>query len=285
MTNPLEPNLIVCPSNNDVIEQLNSLIVGISQDAIKSRGYFKIALSGGSLASFLSNINDAFIKAGIDNPMYHCWYILLADERCVPYEHEDSNLGLLQTKFLSKTTIPMNQIYGIDVTLLNGSTENIAIDYEKKLNHVFELSSDHLLDLAVLGFGPDGHTCSLFPNHILLQENIKLIASIDNSPKPPSKRITMTYRVLNEMVRYIIFCGVGDSKAPILQNSFTNINEILKSIDNNNDGNTVQKLHANYISPPPFPCIMVQPESSLPDSMIDSRINWIVDKEAIKGKA
>ena len=96
---------------------------------------FTIALSGGSLPSLLSTLPQAFQGKNVD-PCWGKWHVLLADERCVPNDHEDSNLGEIQTHMLSKIGIPANQIYGIDDSLLSeknsNSTNDVADAYIKQ---------------------------------------------------------------------------------------------------------------------------------------------------------
>lgn len=274
MVVPAYASLAVASSKGGIAGLLNAAIVKICVDAIKARGVFCVALSGGSNASFLSSIDDAFRAAGQD-PKYDCWHVILADERCVPTEDPDSNLGLLQEKFLSKVPIPANQIYGIDQAKRMDSTEAVAKDYEATVKKVMQLSGG-LIDLCVLGFGPDGHTCSLFPDHQLLSETQKWVAAIEDSPKPPPKRITLTFPILNTKTRHVIFCGAGNSKSPILKEIFSSV--VLDSTESNviDSG----RYKATMAVAPPYPCAMVSPDTS-PD--FDNTIEWIVDSEAMDG--
>lgn len=68
----------------------------------------------------------------------------------------------------------------------------------------------------LLGMGPDGHTCSLFPGHKLLEETDALVAPIADSPKPPPQRITMTYPLINN-AKLCIFALSGQGKADMVQ--------------------------------------------------------------------
>lgn len=290
MSGSPSPTLLVAPSKAELPPVLCNAIVGLASEAISKRNVFSIALSGGSLPKFLGNLPDAFAERGID-PKWDSWHVFLADERCVPITSEDSNLKSIASNFLDKegVGIPKDQIYGIDAALTeqllkeeeqddkadaDATTEAIAVQYEERLRNVLP---DSMLDLAVLGFGPDGHTCSLFPGHPLLTlEGGKFVASIVDSPKPPPRRITLTLEFLNGHTDHIIVCGAGASKNPIIEKVFDLGDDCKKADEKKEDetAGTCQTLLPKLVSPPPYPCSMVTPKQSL---------TWVVDADAMAG--
>jgi len=263
--------LLIAPSKSSIADVLSDPIIQSCKSALHSRDAFTVALSGGSLPSFLQTLPQAFEQAGVD-PQWEKWHVLLADERCVVATDADSNLGSIQSNFTNLVPIPKSQVYGIDEALLGGSTEAVAAAYEKKVLKPLLKKCGGMLDCVLLGFGPDGHTCSLFPNHPLLSEQTRLVAPIDDSPKPPSSRVTLTFPVLNKLSRQIIFCGAGSSKCPILDAVFESTIEVERP-KNLADG--AKALKVVMADPAPYPCGMVRTEQGGDDLV------WIVDAAAV----
>jgi 6-phosphogluconolactonase len=262
---PLPPaqyaKVLIAKNKDDVPHRLLPLLVQQSQRAIRDRGIFVIALSGGSLPQMLSKLADTFRHLSVD-PHWDKWHVLLADERCVPTSDEDSNLGSIQSHLLDFCHIPKSQIYGIDESKLDYSTEVQARDYEQKVRSVLA-KSNGMLDVALLGFGPDGHTCSLFPDHPQqLDERTRWVIGIEDSPKPPPRRITLTLGLLNECARTVIFVGAGATKEPVL-------NQVFERLEGRQGADAYVKIQTN---PPPFPCAMVTPQTHLV---------WVIDAAAM----
>ena len=146
-----------------------------------------------------------------------CRQVYYADERAVPLDHEDSNHKLCMDVLFSKVIIPPENIHHIDASLLD-DPEELADSYERQL--ILEFASKDsarfpVFDLILLGIGPDGHTASLFPGHSLLAEEDRWVASLDDSPKPPPKRITLTYSVINHASK-VAFVATGEGKQDVL---------------------------------------------------------------------
>ena len=72
-----------------------------------------------------------------------------------------------------------------------------------------------VFDVLLLGMGPDGHTCSLFPGHKEVENTTDIVTYIEDSPKPPKQRITLTLPVLNN-ASHVFFIVTGKDKKSCL---------------------------------------------------------------------
>jgi len=213
---PSPPVLYSFASTDALVDGLAAFILKVQHDAINKKGRFTIALSGGSLPKMLKGLIGA---QGVE---WEKWQVFFADERAVPLTDPDSNYLLCKNEFFSKIPqILSKNIHSIDTSLLD-DLEELADDYESKLIAEFAQKDSArfpVFDLILLGMGPDGHTCSLFPGHELLSEDGRWVAYLDDSPKPPPKRITFTFPVLNHALR-VAFVAAGEGKQDVLSTIF-----------------------------------------------------------------
>jgi 6-phosphogluconolactonase len=67
-------------------------------------------------------------------------------------------------------------------------------------------------DIVLLGVGPDGHCCSLFPDHPSSRDLSASVIPVRNSPKPPPLRLSLSFDGLNA-ANEIWVVASGDGKA------------------------------------------------------------------------
>ncbi|KAL4068357.1 hypothetical protein V8B97DRAFT_2009018 [Scleroderma yunnanense] len=208
---PNPPVLYSFPSASDLSPALAQFIAKAQKESLEKKGRFTVALSGGSLPKQLKDlIGNAAIK-------WDKWQVFYADERVVPLDHPDSNHHLCMSELFEHVPIPHQNIHTLDPTFLD-DLEELSDAYEQQLIREFaqrDTARFPIFDLILLGIGPDGHTCSLFPGHELLREEDRWVAYIENSPKPPPKRITFTFPVVNHAAR-VAFVATGEGKVDIL---------------------------------------------------------------------
>jgi 6-phosphogluconolactonase len=175
-----------------------------AQQAITARGRFACALTGGSAAKVLY---PRLAQARLDWSAVHFFY---GDERCVPATHPDSNHALASAA-LGATGATFHPIDGTQPPV------DAARDYARELMP---------LDVVHLGMGPDGHVCSLFPGHPLLSETARQVAFLEDSPKPPAQRVTLTLPGLRS-AQALWFLVMGEAKSAAVREALTQVDSPL----------------------------------------------------------
>lgn len=212
----MEPTVLIAENNEKVALELIQ-VIKVSIDNAQDKDNVVIGLSGGSLPKFLVAAMKTDLGKVID------WTkvtFIFCDERMVAFDDPESTYGLYKELFKNNfPSITEEQFLRVDVDL---DVETAAKDYEHRLKKL--MGEKPIADLLLLGMGPDGHTCSLFPGHELLEEEEKVVASIKDSPKPPPERVTLTYPVLNA-AKVVAFVSTGEGKKEMIKNILKDKNE------------------------------------------------------------
>ncbi len=194
--------LTACPDAGTVAQRAAEHITRALAAARAERGAAHLALSGGTTpgATFELLGGEPEALAGTQ-----IWF---ADERCVPPEDEESNFLLAERTLLGPAKIAPEAVHRMRGEL--GPDEGAAA-YAAELAALG--AAPPVLDLIVLGIGPDGHVASLFPGAGTLDAGEDTVAlGVSDSPKPPPERITLSLPVLRA-ARGCLLLATGAGKA------------------------------------------------------------------------
>ncbi|XP_075695788.1 GDH/6PGL endoplasmic bifunctional protein-like [Rhinoderma darwinii] len=203
-------NTMVSNWAEPLIQKLAQDIQTAAEEAVKSKGTFHLALSGGSspvaLFQRLSKHHYGF-------PWKHT-HLWMVDERCVPFTDTDSNFGSLERHLLQHVRVPYVNIHPMPVyknQRLCAEEDNGTKDYAQEISALVSNSS---FDLVLLGLGNDGHTASIFPGS---QDGItgdKLVV-FSESPLKPINRMSLSLPLINKAQRVLVLV-LGKGKHDII---------------------------------------------------------------------
>jgi 6-phosphogluconolactonase len=201
----------------DVSPDLESLAMRLADWLVarlaETTGPFAFNLSGGSTPKTLYQLlaTEAY-RRKIDWERMH---IFFGDERFVPWDHADSNYRMAREAMLSKVPIPAENVHPVRTD--EATPEAAAADYEAALKRFYGKATldipRPLFAVTLLGLGDDGHTASLFPGTVALNERQKWVTAVVGAK--PEPRITMTYPTL-ESSAATIFLIAGAAKREML---------------------------------------------------------------------
>jgi 6-phosphogluconolactonase len=179
----------------------------------RSGDIFTLAVSGGRSPA------STYEQLGTKNIDWKKVFVFLADERMVGHNDGNSNFRFIKETLLDKSDLPDENIFEPDTTLPDPNLT--ASVYEKSIRSFFETHEVGkelpAFDLICLGIGDDGHTASLFPGVIELDEKDKLIVATKAPDQIPVKdRISFTLKLINN-AGCVMFIVSGKNKGSIVK--------------------------------------------------------------------
>ena len=212
--------------------------------AIDERGAAHVALTGGSSAVALyRELAEPEWFEAIDWGGVHLWW---GDDRFVPVDHPDSNIGLAYSMLLASGArsgesgsigatavdvaspggpglpIPADNVHPFEIDEALGESdagELVAQRYAEALREHLPRGAGDLpaFDVILLGVGPDGHILSVFPGSAALEPGAPLVLAVPapEHVEPHLPRVTLNPRLL-EAAGLVVVMASGVKKADVL---------------------------------------------------------------------
>jgi 6-phosphogluconolactonase len=187
--------------------------VEVVSAAIAQRGRAAVALTAGSIMekvwAALSGTAADMDWSKVD--------IFWGDERFVPSGSDERNdvpaekILFATAPFSAATRYsmpPAGGEYGEDLDAAAAGYAATLRDARRESDHG-EVPN---FDVALIGVGPDGHCCSLFPDHPSARDLSAPVIPVRNSPKPPPLRLSLSFDALNSTEEIWVVAS-GDGKA------------------------------------------------------------------------
>ncbi len=205
----ITPETLVFDDKSELIATAARRFVDLVTHAQSERGVASVVLTGGSNGI-------AILRALAADSGHIDWgrvELFWGDDRFVPTDDPERNYGQACEALLDHVPVdparvhqmaPSDGVFGDDI-------DAAAKDYADLLMKVGTGAVPHF-DLHLLGMGGEGHINSLFPHTAATAESEKTVVAVEDSPKPPPRRITLTLPVVNR-AKSVWFLVTGEDKA------------------------------------------------------------------------
>lgn len=176
------------------------ILVEAIQSLLEVKSKVIVAVPGGrSVCGIFQKLAE---DDGIDWPRVH---LFMVDERLVPPDHPESNFRLVAESLGGR--VPATSLHPF---VYDAAAEDNGVgEYERQL-----VQLGGRFDVVLVSSGEDCHIASIFPNHPATVAGGKKFVLLENSPKPPLRRMTATPALIAEaQVGLLLFFGADKGQA------------------------------------------------------------------------
>ncbi|MFD6896574.1 6-phosphogluconolactonase [Rhodococcus sp. NPDC060086] len=168
-----------------------------------------VLTGGGTGIAVLEHVRRA--QGGID---WSAVNVFFGDERFLPSGHSDRNEVQARAALLDLVPIDPARIHAMPALGEDGCTtpQESAARYAKMLAQHSPDGTVPIFDVHLLGMGGEGHVNSLFPHTDAVREGDEFVVGLDDSPKPPPARVTLTLPAVRRS-RQVWLLVTGEAKA------------------------------------------------------------------------
>jgi 6-phosphogluconolactonase len=209
--------VIVSATAEQLAQDVAERVIARLTEVLTRRDRAAVALTAGSIMESVWNrLSRQADAAQVDWSRVDVFW---GDERFVPADSHDRNDAPAERTLFA--TAPFSEAVRYSMPASDG-------DYGADLDAAAAAYADTLLaarrtdddgsvpsfDIVLLGIGPDGHCCSLFPDHPSARDLSSSVIAVRDSPKPPPLRLSFSFDGLNTADEiWVVASGSGKADA------------------------------------------------------------------------